>query len=273
MKKRYDVKSKFHSIYNEYYCQYTVESTILNSGAYTVFWDRNGLNGALVQLIGNDKGQYISTGGTVLQAFVPVVVEQLKVVEQKFKDYCRQKVNSGYSEPTEYPPELLDMKLKLEAKYDILSAEVEMIQKKLREFKDMEAKEDDSRVLQYGLQRSGKFWGSRAPSPELINVLHDLDGQLISMHDGFLIIDDERSPYDGMKVSDYHTLAKQWVQDRLRANNENLNRLQAQAKETGRTVPLSLPVEGPKKVSRASLPAWPEGVVNHKRLVTISRTR
>ncbi len=58
-----------------------------------------------------------------------------------------------------------------------------------------------------------------APGKE---YLHTLDGQQVRLHDKLPIIDDKRSPYDGLAAADYKELVlKPWKNARTKINREH----------------------------------------------------
>ncbi len=128
-----------------------------------------------------------------------------------------------YSEPTEYPPHILEAKLKTEARIDIFLKEVEVLQKKLSEIKEAEDEIIDGECLAFGLRAEGKFFGTRAPTEDLMNVLRSIDGQRTALtKDNLLIINDTRSPYNGMSVASYRALCNVWKAEGKKMERERL---------------------------------------------------
>jgi hypothetical protein len=110
-------------------------------------------------------------------------------------------------------------------------------------------------VLRYGLMGVGKMRDG---------ILNVIDGQKCGQTiDGTIIIEDARSPYNGMAVSDYRELIKSWFEHKREIEKNKLRQMQREARENGRIAPTQLPSQAPHKVSRESLPKWPEGVRNH----------
>jgi len=269
MKKRYDTKSPYHEVYNNFYCRYQNESSILNTGrneipsAHSIFYDRENIKIELLRRIGDQKGQYFKEGRQST-AYIPFVEMKLAEIEERFENHKRHRVNEGYIEPKEMPKELLKERLQFEARLDVLNGECDILQKKLKEYADIEEIESASHVLEYGLQGSGHFHGTKASDPDLINVLKEIDGQRITQTEsGLLIINDKRSPYSGMSVADYRSLCNVYKEQLRAADKAKLKQLQIESKERGELVPEHLPFRTPHKVSLKSLPAWPEGVKNH----------
>lgn len=269
MKRRYEQKHPYYEIWNDFVTKYQRDSVILNQGnegianANTIILDTQNTKLELLRRIGDQKGQYIRGGG-FLVADIPYNEGKLNEVEERFKAWKRQKVNEGRNEPTEYPKHLLEEKLKLEAKLDTLNREVEVLTKKLSEIREAEETKTDSEVLAYGLLGSGHFWGSQAPTLDLMNVLRFIDGQKITQtKDGLLIINDERSIYSGMSVANYRALCNVFYQGQKQKNRDKLKALQIKARAEGGLVPSHLAARAPVRISKNSLPDWPEGVKNY----------
>jgi hypothetical protein len=60
-----------------------------------------------------------------------------------------------------------------------------------------------------------------------------------------------------MLVSDYRRLAKEWQEQRRKAEDEAFKLLQEQYREQGLPAPKP-PVKSPSRVSKSSFPKWPE---------------
>jgi len=266
MKKRYPD----NKVYNDFYCKFQVESSILNSGsetipsAYTILWDKQNLEAELRRIVGDKKGLY-AQGRESYIAFIPSVEMRLQEIADGFKGYCRQKINQGHEKPTEWPKELLTEKLQNEARLDVLQGEKEKIEKRLKQLNDVVTKVDDSKVLQFGLICSGSFHSIGTPRYAPERAKAELDGQYLTMvPEGFLIIDDPRSPYHLMKVSDYHRVAKQWVKDRMQADKEKLLIMQAKAKENYEPLPQSTGLNLSGKIDKKDLPKWPDWAIKYE---------
>lgn len=269
MKQRYDTKHPHYEAYTDFFMRYKVESNILNAGAqsrpsaYTVLWDKVNIENEILKRVGDSKGKYMQSG-LENTAYIPFVEMQLNEIDRRFKTYQRKRLNMGYSETDEMPSDLLKEQLKKQARLDVIKSEVEVLNKKLKEYTDVIEKDEDERVLEYGLQGSGVFHGTKAKNPDLINVLKEMDGQRLELNaDGLLIIKDKRSPYNGMSVADFRALCVVYKQMRREQDRAKLKRLQAEAREQGLPVPQQLPAHSLKKVNKKSLPDWPEGVRNY----------
>lgn len=275
MKKRYTISDKAEfKIYSDYYMRFQTESRILNSGAEThfsistVIWDKSNLIRELSVLIGNEKGLYRREGDKSDEghiAKIPFVQMQLKEIEVQFKDYQRQCVNTGYEKPTEYPVDLLKLKLKWQASFDVLTGEIEALEKAIAKFTDKEAVIADTNMLAYGLICSGCFHGIGTNRYDSDFARAVLDGQYLSMvPEGYLIIDDPRSPYNQMKVSDYHKLAKQYVKEMIEADKVKFKALQATCKAEGKPIPQQQAATARKKIDKATLPKWPDWAIPYE---------
>lgn len=274
MKNRYNLKSPYHDGYNMWFEKYQALSEILNVDTSTRIWDDTAIRSELLLRVGNDEGYYWRLGDQKT-ATIPFLTTELKKIESSFEIYKQKRIGQGFEKPTELPKELLTAKLQLEAKLDVAVEEASVLQRKLDELNSVEQRVDDSRVLEHGLICSGKFHGTHAETYELMTTLVILDGQKLSqMPDGSLFIDDTRSKYDGMLVSDYRKLAKQWVLDKINAYRAKLKHMQAQAKATGQPMPDVLPVTSRRRVSQESLPAFPDWAENVKlkKVPTVAET-
>jgi hypothetical protein len=266
--KRYNTKDAEYQIYTDNFIRYKMQSNILNSGDMpgmdTIFFDRENIKSELLTRVGDENGKYLR-GKRESTAFIPYLEIQLEAIEQKWKDYQKRKLNSGYPKPTEWPKELLNEKLKFQARLDVTQSEVDALTKKLKEFKDVEEQKTDNNVLEYGCIGHGHFHGTRAADPDLINTLKEIDGQTISQTgDGLLIINDSRSIYFGLSVADYRgKVCKQFINEQRQRDREKLKKLQLKAREEGLPLPKQLVARGPVKISKSSLPPWPEGCRNY----------
>lgn len=268
MKKRYNNKHQYFPLYDSYCDGFLMESVILNGGndkritVNTIFWDKENCRKVLQEYRGDEQGLWKRRGEETI-AHIPNAKYELAQVEKAFVRYQTNRVNLGYAKSDEYPFELLDKKLYWEARLDVMDAEVEALEKKIASFVEKVEETDDSKVLAYGLQGSGKCWGSTAPSRNLTRVMKIIDGQNVYLTgDGLLIIKDSRSPYNGMALVDYRALCVQWQSDRKVQARAKLVQIQAECKSKGFPVPESF-VFPFKKVDKKSLPPFPANAVNH----------
>lgn len=276
MKKRYDNKHPFNTLYNEYYVNIQHKSEVLNIGRDNIpntdmiFWDKARIQTEILRREGNDKRMYFKLGQPC-KCLLLLYEEDVQIIESQFKNYRKSRQNLGYEKPgeTDYPKDMLKQKLEAEAHLDVCQGELEILQKKLVEIDSRIVEIEDSHMLEFGLICRGSFHGTRAKSDDLVNVLKEIDGQLLSqLEDGTLWISDERSPFCGMSLPDYRKLAKQWVYEQMNADADKLWQMQEEARKTGQVVPDQLMLRSRRRVSKSSLPKWPEWATNHKQKQT-----
>jgi hypothetical protein len=94
------------------------------------------------------------------------------------------------------------------------------------------------------------------------NVCAYIDRQRVDMVDDNLVIVTEGSPYFGMLVADYREhVCKPWNAE-LRRQMAEKERLRAEEIKAKGHSDISISLN-PRKVNPASLPPWPDGVVNY----------
>jgi hypothetical protein len=214
--------------------------------------------------VGTKDGFYEKYGSKQL-ALIPSCELKLKQIEQKFKDYQLMRVNNGFEKPKEMPLAIQNEFYECEARLSILQGEKELIEERLKQIKDASAEAEADLMLSFGLRCQGSFHGIGTPyyCPEIARA--EIDGQFVNqLKDGTLFIDDSRSPYDGMDIPTYRKLAKQWVDDRINADKELLERMQKEAKEQGLPKPWTTGRNLSCKINKASLPPFPSWAINHK---------
>jgi hypothetical protein len=196
MKKRYKPSDTEHDTYNDYYVRFISESKVFNSekfpSAYTIFWDKETLEVELFNLTGDKNG---IVDGEKFGA-IPYANEVLAAIEKQFQNYCRSQVAEGRSKPQTYPPDLLQKKLKCEARIDVLTGEKEMIEKRLQSIKSEVQKTDDTLVLKNGPKGSAQLQGG---------VIVTIDGMKCTVSkEGVPYIRDKRAGvFDGYSCADY----------------------------------------------------------------------
>jgi hypothetical protein len=244
------IKEPKYRVYHQSYDRHRLDSPILNGGnskpgLHTVFWDKKNLEGEAER---------------IKEVTIPDIEKEIKYVIHQFKAHQQGRVNNGYEKPLEMPINMFEAKLRWEAALDVKIEELAEIEKKLANYTDQVVNESDELVLKFGLQGSGRFWGTRCEHIELMNVLKEIDGQECRLNKkGFLVIRDTRSPYNGMAVSDYRKLCAEWAQHAIEAENEKLQQLQKVAKDKGQPLPTQLPMNGVlKQVNRVNLPPVPK---------------
>lgn len=282
MKQRYNTKDKEYQVYTDFFIRYKMASRVLNPndmpGIDSIFFDKQNITIELLTRLGDQHGKYLQ-GKTETTAYLPYLELRLIEIDKRFKAYQKQRLDTGYDEPQDMPKHLLEEKLNYQARLDVTDVEIENLTKRLKSVKDEDEKKEDDHVLEYGLLGNGRFWGTQAPTLDLMNVLRFIDGQKISQTaDGLLILNDTRSPYSGMSVACYRALCNTWRDVQKKLNRERLKKLQLKAKEQGLPMPAHLPARGPIKVSKNSLLAWPSGVKNYltepeESSVSIKRTK
>jgi hypothetical protein len=252
------------SVYNNLVDDLLIHSSILNGGSeivpnlHSVIWTRDNLEGHLAEIEGNENGEYLKNGAGAV-AVIPYLQSKIREIEKRFTEYKDLQVKQGYSMPEVMPNQMLNEFYLLKAQLTVLQAEADELRKRLQVCKDEEQKEEDSKVLQYGLVG----WASFHTDPRLLNILKVIDGQRITLtEEGLLIINDKRSPYSGMAVADYRALCKTFYNQQQQKEKENFKQFQEQCKAEGKPIPRQEPARAPRKVSRASLPPWPAGVKN-----------
>lgn len=191
---------------------------------------------------------------------LPEAEQQLIDVEERFTDFQTQKVNLGFALPTIYPLTLNNDRIRAFAKIDLIHEEIETLKVPIKKIADKAIAANDSKVLEYGPVCSGAFHGIGTEDYKPWKVKAELDGQLLVMTSQGIIIDDERSPYNKMKVEDYRKLSGIWLKGIEESEQKRFKILQDKCKEQGQPIPQTPPVSGRKKVNRADLPKWPKGV-------------
>lgn len=278
-KRRYKPIKEEHRVYHKSFDRYRLESRILNSGneipnQYSIINDHDYLQGLLLELKGNEKGEWFnSTDRRWCKALLPTVEEQLKQISTDFKNYKQQKVNEGFSKPDKMPTELYEKQLKTEARLDVLKEEIEEVERRLKTFDKQRHKVDDKKVLRDGPVGVAKLRDG---------VLAEISGQRVSLNkNSALIIDDTNSPYDGMLVADYRKHVsepwsaakriidreKQALQKRLYDQGKSetfaeewkmrMNELLGEHAEWENL--FSIKISG-----KPTMPKWPEGIKNWK---------
>jgi hypothetical protein len=248
-----------------------VKSRILNTGVdtqpniNTPIWNKTNLESELRTIIGDAKGLF-KREDSVFVAAIPNAQHELEAIEQDFKRYARSRVLEGREKPTEYPKEILTKKLKAEARLDVRLAEKAWLEKKLSEIEDTEDVIEQLDMLKYGLVGSGCFHGLGTEAYNPARCRAELDGQLLHLtpdneelnQDGFVIILDPRSPYNGLRTSDYYKLCKIWKLERVRKEQERFKKLKEQCQREGKEVPTRALFKSASIVATKDLPPYPE---------------
>lgn len=247
--------------YNEAVTRLMVQSEILNQGSMfpnsrMSFFDREGILSKLLEIAGDGTGHYMKNGQS-LMASIPTVQLQLKEIEKQFDEYKKMKVNQGYDPVTTMPINMLDKYYFLKAKITVLMEEESTLRKWEKSYTDEKQKEDDSKVLAWGLRGFGRSHGTRTSDPKLRDVLAEIDGQKCTLSpEGILYIDDPRTPYNFMYVSSFRKLCKEWQAQRCKEEEEAFKLFQEQCRNEGLPTPKPT-VKSPSRVSKQSLPPFP----------------
>jgi hypothetical protein len=170
----------------------------------------------------------------------------LAAVGKGWEDTFRRQ---GQPVPASPPDSIIRQQHESEARLDILMEECDLLKKRLAKMEAAAQTQDDSAVLRYGPAGQGQG-----------DPLRILDGQRISEKQGELFIDDPRSPYNGMKTSDYFAhVVKPFKQQYLDLSREweiMTKDERRQFIKDGGTPPQMF---SGRTYSRAELPARPEG--------------
>jgi hypothetical protein len=121
-------------------------------------------------------------------------------------------------------------------------------------------------VLSRGLLCSCHVHGL-SDHPNMLGILKDIDSQRVKkLADGTLIIDDIRSPYDGMAISDYRKLSEEWCSAQKMKAKHMLYAEQEKARALGLPLPqMRMSGLGTKRIDKSQLPKWPEWAKNYKK--------
>jgi len=212
--------------YDDVYNLRRVRSTVLNTGNRTI-WnmhetsDLTGLKNTLHMYIGDDAGE-IKGKNPPEFAQIPALMQELKQCEAKFRQVQNQRLKNGQGKLSQWPKALAEQKYKFEALLDIAEAEADYLKKHIAEYEVKEQAEVDKNMLRHGLLCVAKGEPPR-----------EIDGQSTSFINDALVITDTRSPYQGMAVVDYRTMAAHWIKENSQLKN--------------------------RRVKREQLPEWPQG--------------
>lgn len=251
-KRRY--KIGLHPVYDKRFDRFRINSQIINSG--NTF--------PSVSMIIWDKGAIALELKKLQDEVIPSIANRLRNIDNEFARYQKMRVAQGYSQPTQMTIENYENKMVLEAQYDVCLEEAEDLEKKLESYLQAEQREADTHMLEWGLNEVSKLHGLQASDPTMTDCLKSIDGQKVEFTaDGVLIINDEKSPYSGMAVSDYREMAKEWRANQRRKEMEKFKLLQQSYAEQGLVAPSTPHASAPRKVARGPLPKWPDKVRNY----------
>lgn len=262
MRREFTPAAKFPE-YNEAVDRGMVNSQILNGGSmlpngHSTFWDEQNTKAVLMEIIGDQQGYYHQSGEKKM-AKKPYLLSRLEMLDKQFERLKKDSLQMGYPMPTEMPREMKSEFYNLKAQLTVAEEEIKELRTRLKVYADQKQEKEEGKVLMYGLRGFCKTHGLRSGDPELCNRLAEIDYQKVSMNDeGFMFIDDKRSPYNGMLVTDYRKLAKQWWDELKKIQQEKLTRLNEERKAEGHPPLMESPWSTNCKFDKASLPVWPE---------------
>lgn len=267
---RYKSNHAFFEKYFYYFSNFQLGSIFLNAGNHVnigvdaKFWDEQNLKNELIHYVGRDETGVYKKDGQDIIALIPNAKQELEALEENHKRYVQKQKNLGF-EVTEYPSNVLDRKLKIEALADVMEMEKEFIQKKLDSFVKVVEVIDDSKVLAYGLIGAVKQIAARP---------HLIDGQNVSMIDDVYCISDIRSPYDGLSLLDYRKLCSVFYQEQKQKNKVKLLQAQEECRQRGIPIVSHIGAISFKRVNKSNLPPFPDWAINHKikKPKTLTRT-
>jgi hypothetical protein len=208
IKQRYD---KNDPLYNEY---------------FRVFDDRYSHSEILSPANGRltDKGRTLHWSEDVIRrqiveikSYINARGEDLKKIDFQINEAFLRAVGEGKKPPIKeadetWPKDLLMKRLSLEARCDVYLRELYELEAWLtneQEKKKLEINDNFLKTDNHGdILLFGHFWGFQCPpnQPELMNVLKTYAGQEVRLHDNLLIVEDQRSPYNGMAVYDFTSM-------------------------------------------------------------------
>ena len=213
-------------------------TNIYDSWVYYKLQDREGIEYLLYLWKGDDQGYYYKNGEK-LPSDLKAAEDDLQEVHNEFKRMQQRWINWGRKPPTEMPEDMMERKLKAEAKVDVIKDEIRKLEKALNAFKEKEAKIRKGQVLKYGPKGSGS---------QRNGILAEIDGQVVKPDkEGVLRIADELSPYNGLEVWRYREeVGTPWAKEKRRREELNLAELKKAKKVYGYEPKILPPVPLPK---------------------------
>lgn len=260
---RYAPNSPYYEKYKDYYINFSVSSRILNSNQdsranlATPFWTKATLEAELKTYVADFKRNGTTYVGTINNAEM-----ECQAIEKDFQRYQKQMVLQGREKPEEYPNTMLTAKLKAEARYDVILAERDWLENKLSSIADKEEVIEDKEILKYGPIAVGSFHGLGTDYYDERRAVATMDGMLLHLvpqsetREPFIIILDKRSPYSGMKVSDYYKMAGLFKISRAMKEQQRIKALKKKAIQEGKDMPQAY-FKSASVVAKKDLPAWP----------------
>lgn len=242
-KRRYvDQRTQEFKIYTDHYDRFLMNSDIINISSHvnlhTFIWTRSNVEREILRL----ETEYI-----------PLLISAEKEIAERFTEYCARREKAGHEHPTTWPPKLLNERLEAEARTDVRKRELEFLKDKLGEmFLVPEKKVAEANILPKGPIGVGQLRGG---------ALCMIDGQTVEEVNEMLVITSEKSPYYGMKVSDYRTHVVVPFAKQRAAKFVELGRMRAEElRQKGHS---NIIPQAGRAIDRSSLPPWPDGVKNY----------
>ena len=229
-----------YRIYHDHFDNCRISSPILTPGEridiHTTIMDQAGMQGLLVERIGDEEGNYLRNGHFYI-ALIPGIERSLEAVENNYQKYLKDLKDQGRRPVEMYNTSFWEQKLKALAGLDVTLEEVELLEERLKAIADQVQEQDNDNMLKYGPVGNSLNWGTRSPTP---NQIKTMDGQSCDYIGDFLCITDPRSPYKGMSVADYRDLVDTYKASQREAGLSSLC-----------------------QIDRKDLPVWNSGVKNH----------
>jgi hypothetical protein len=171
----------------------------------------------LVRMLqGNEKHEYVDDRGNTNIAKIQRFNNKIDALMTGFENRNQRRLSEGKLPLQELPDELKKERLILEARLDIALEELDAVKEKLKTFQKKEQKSDDSMMLRYGPKGQIQLQGG---------IPHRVDGQKANVDkNGIPVIEDDRSPYDGMTVMAYQKLVVEPWNERREAYNRKLQK-------------------------------------------------
>ena len=265
--------------FNPYHTRYDscrLDSQILNGGsmrinASTILdWSRQGIENLLSEWEGDKDGCYTNSLNETVVALLPKCQQELENIYLRFEAYQQTRMGLGFRRPEEWEEDLLNERLDIEARGDVLTEEITELKKRLSEAIARERKPTDEKIIEFGPIGNIEVHGFNGPEG-MCGLLKTIDKQHVTrIATGEMIIDDERSPYDGMLVADYREFLMQpWSASRKRLLDQRAAAMLKNEQDEARAKGLFIPQELSRwpslhPVAKWELPPWPQGIANMK---------
>jgi hypothetical protein len=182
------------------YQRYKKSSPIFNPG-------RTGLDlgslstckAELLELEGDENGQ-IAQGRDLVLAKIPQLEQSLKDIQASFEQMQKQAKHEGRT-LEEMPGYMQEDYEKAEARLMVRRLESMKLRERINALEAAQVeKPSDDKVLRYGPIGTGRMQPTEDfPDGRLVEI----DGQRLDFIDGGLVITDDRSPFNGMKLIHY----------------------------------------------------------------------